>query len=145
MNAGFSYFLLDQFSLGGSDFSSFIGVWKEAPIKALIFCSDFGSTTIKLFQWHEIGVFKTYANSCCIRSQYFRVQVTRTSEIYFLVGCLGENQISECLWQYKFTRFLTPSSIFSIHDVKKLRKIAFQRCYQVYKIPANFVTHTYLR
>ena len=31
----------------------FVGVWKEAPIKSFIFCSDFGSTTIKLLQWHE--------------------------------------------------------------------------------------------
>ena len=96
MNAGFSYFLLEQLSLDGSDFSSFVGVWKEPPIKSFIFCNDFGSTTIKLFQWHEIGVLKIYTNSCCISSQHFRVittPVTRTSEIYFLVGCPEKNKL----------------------------------------------------
>ena len=104
---------------------------KQAPIKSFIFCNYFGSTTIKLFQWHEIGVFKTYTNSCCISSQHFWVittPVTRALEIYFLVGCSGEKQTSECLQQYKLTSFLTPSSIFCIHDVTKRREIAFQ-CY----------------
>ena len=113
-----------------------------------LLCCDFGSTTIQLFQWHQIGVFKSYTNSYCISSQHFWVittPVTRTSEIYFLVGCPGEKQTSECLWRYKLTSFLTPSSIFCIHDVTKRRKIAFQRCYQVYKIPANFIAHTHLR
>ena len=115
MNACFSYFLHDQFSLGGSDFSSFIRVWNEAPITSFIFCGDFGSTTIKLLHWHEISVFKTNINSCCISSQHFRVittPVTRTSKIYFLVGCPGEKQTSECLLWYKLSSFLTP---FGIH------------------------------
>ena len=107
----FSYFLLDQFPLGGSDFSYFIEVWKKAPIKCFIFCSDTSSTTIKLFQWHRIGVFKIYTNACCISSQHLCVLTTpaiRILEIYFLVGYPGEKQNSEHLWRYKLSSFLTP-------------------------------------
>ena len=49
-----------MFSLGCSNVSSFVKAWKEAPIKYFIFCRDFGRTAIKLFQWNEVDVFKTY-------------------------------------------------------------------------------------
>ena len=124
MNAGFSCFLLDQFSLGGSDFSSFVRVWKEVPIKSFIFCNDIGSTTIKLFQWHEIGVFKSYTNSCCVSSQHFWVRttpVTRSSETYYLAGCPGEKKTSERLWRYKPTSFVTPLAYFALMMCKTQR------------------------
>ena len=117
MNACFSYFLHDQFSLGGSDFSSFIRVWNEAPITSFIFCGDFGSTTIKLLHWHEISVFKTNINSCCISSQHFRVittPVTRTSEIYFLVGCAEKNKLLNVFYDTNLAAF-SPLLAFILH------------------------------